>query len=666
MQRTSFFNSTSPKDERLENLKRDYPELIKDGRVDVNALRDFIGEEGFNESDLGYGLYWPGKREAKIMARKPAEGTLEPVVGDGVNEDTTKNLYIEGDNLEVLRILKNSYKGRVKMIYIDPPYNTGNDFVYKDNFHEPVDDYLKATGQMDENGTVLVSNPKSNGAFHRSWLNMMYARLQLARELLAKDGVIFISIDDNELTNLKLICDEIFGEENFVNNFAWVNKPEGRQISGSGAAGTHEYILLYAKNIETQGVFSLNVDWLKQVMPGSYKGFKFDIKSDAFGEYIATHELFNGNSKFNEETRPSLVFDVYYREVDGDIQIEDVSSQHIHPGYVKIPPHRNTDGVHKYHAYRWSKKKILSEPYNLEFIKNGDSYKILSKRRNFNRAAVRDLITDMNTTAGAKDLKKLNIVGFDYPKSVGLISLLIKMCFAEPDEEFDSEEMLSRKESKSEIILDFFSGSSTTAHAVMSFNVEEGSNHRFIMVQLPVVCGEKTKAHQSGYENICEIGKERIRRAGKEILKEHPELKNSLDVGFKVYRESKSNIEPYKSTKGNSKEALMDLFENLEKQVTPLRDGWTKEGLLTEVMLRQGYALDSVVTTLPEFKKNDVVSVKDEKIEGKLIVCFDEKIKTETIKSLQLDDADIFICLDSAIDDEHYSQLSDKGRIATV
>ena len=247
MERNSFMDATSPKDERFETLKQLYPELIRDNKLNFEALKDLFDEESFDEGDVGYNLYWPGKRDAKKLARKEAEGTLEPVIGDGVNEDKTSNIYIEGDNLEVLRCLKKSYGGRVKMIYIDPPYNTGKDFIYPDNFAEPVEDYLKFTGQVDEKGVSLVANPKSSGAYHRRWLDMMLPRLQLARELLTNDGVIFISIDDNEQANLKLLCDEVFGEENFAAQFLWTKTSTPPALSHK-CRKTVEYVLCYEKN----------------------------------------------------------------------------------------------------------------------------------------------------------------------------------------------------------------------------------------------------------------------------------------------------------------------------------------------------------------------------------------------------------------------------------
>ena len=253
MERNSFMDATSPKDERFETLKQLYPELIRDNKLNLEALKDLFDEESFDEGEVGYNLYWPGKRDAKKLARKEAEGTLEPVIGDGVNEDKTSNIYIEGDNLEVLRCLKKSYGGRVKMIYIDPPYNTGKDFIYPDNFAEPIEDYLKFTGQVDEKGVSLVANPKSSGAYHRKWLDMMLPRLQLARELLTNDGVIFISIDDNEQANLKLLCDEVFGEENFRNILLVRRriKSLNLQFADNGLNSYNvgcEYVLVYSKS----------------------------------------------------------------------------------------------------------------------------------------------------------------------------------------------------------------------------------------------------------------------------------------------------------------------------------------------------------------------------------------------------------------------------------
>ena len=279
--------------------------------VDWGKLRELLGEYVESDEPEKYDFTWVGKRAAQREAAAPCRKTLRPCPEESVDWDNTQNLYIEGDNLEVLKLLQNSYMGKVKMIYIDPPYNTGNDFVYYDSRSLSAEDYNDSI--LNEDGQRLLKNTYSNGCFHSDWCSMIYTRLMVARSLLTEDGVIFISIDDNEVENLRKVCDEVFGESNFLNQFVWINKPEGRQLYRAGAAGTHEYVLFYAKNQFNLEEFNVSAEWLKNLMPSSYKGYNFDIQKDERGAYIATHELYNGNSKFNEETRPTLVFDIYYR-----------------------------------------------------------------------------------------------------------------------------------------------------------------------------------------------------------------------------------------------------------------------------------------------------------------------------------------------------------------
>ncbi|OWV10889.1 site-specific DNA-methyltransferase [Fibrobacter sp. UWB5] len=642
MLRNSFIQATAPKDEKMELLKQAFPDFFKDGKIDINAVKDFVGEENFNESDLGYGLYWPGKREAKILARKPAEGTLKPVVGDGVDEENTKNIYIEGDNLEVLRCLKNSYKGRVKMIYIDPPYNTGKDFIYRDKFEEPVEDFLKATGQMDETGVVLVSNPKSNGAYHRRWLNMMYSRLQLARELLTKDGVIFISIDDNELANLKLLCDEIFGEANLCGQWNWFKSATPPNLSKKIKKNV-EYILAYHAG-ENDEVFS---------------GVK---KTSSSNDPITKPQNTIKQLSFKSGVLHTKLPDGIYKK--GTYGTDKFPNTLLNDLIVKNGVNQND--VTFSNKFIWVQEKLDEEIENGTYIELSKSLVISYKKADYRPEVPPNFIDDtvsVDTTENAGTMLT-NLFGgskvFDYPKPISLIAYLTNFFI---------------KSNENAIIVDFFSGSATAAHAIMQLNADDLGNRKFIMVQLPVELSNLDDTENEAIKflntikkppTICEIGKERIRRAGKKILEEHPELKGKIDVGFKVYREAKSNLEPYKPVKNDSKNSLNDLFQELEKQVTPLRKGWTKEGLLTEIMLRQGFALDSIKESLKSLKKNDVICIKDDRFEGRLIVCLDDKIHKDTILSLQLGDDDLFVCLDSAIDDENYCQLSDKGRIATI
>lgn len=495
--------------------------------VDFKKLRRLLGDDAVEDEPEAYEFTWVGKQAAKREAATPINKTLRPVPERSEDWDNTQNIYIEGDNLDALKLLQKSYLGKVKMIYIDPPYNTGNDFVYHDDYKQTAKEYNLNAGYKDELGNCFVKNTDTNGKFHSDWCSMIYPRLQLAHSLLRDDGVIFISIDDHEVDNLRKICDEVFGESNFLNQFVWINKPEGRQINGGGAAGTHEYILVYARDASIINAFSLKAEWLKDIMPSSYKSSNFEVKEDAKGTYITTHELYNGNSKFNEETRPTLVFDIYYRESDSDVIIEDVSDTNLHPDYAKISPHVNADGIHQYHAYRWSKEKILKEKDDLEFIKSGDTFRVYTKRRDFDVTNVRDIVTDLNTISGTKDIMELDVNGFSYPKPVSLLRLLTNIATTYVDDE-------GLRVNDEAIVLDFFSGSATTAHATMLLNREDGGKRKFIMVQLPEETGEDSEAYKAGYKNICELGEERIRRAGKKIREEvkekEPELFDSVEL----------------------------------------------------------------------------------------------------------------------------------------
>lgn len=391
-----------------------------------------------------YGLVWEDKPEDVVEMCKEKLPVLKEVKNKEIITDKNKpvNLLIEGDNYHSLSVLNYTHKGKIDVIYIDPPYNTGNkDFKYNDRFVD-----------------------KEDGFRHSKWLNFMEKRLKLAKSLLKNDGVIFISIDDNEQAHLQLLCDDIFGEENKVNQFVWISNLKGRQISNSGAAQTYEYVLCYAKNLLNIEEFIAEFSWLKDKMPSSYKGFKYETKKDKIAEYYITNELHNTNSKFNEQTRPNLVFDIYYNPKTYEIITENVSSKHLHKNFVKISPKQNNDGVHKYHAYRWSRNKIANEPHDLEFIKSGDTYKIYTKRRNFT-TIVKDLITDINTTQGSSDIKDILPRGsFDYPKPINLIQFLLQII-----------------QKSNAIVLDFFAGSGTTGHAVLELNKKDGGNRKFIL-----------------------------------------------------------------------------------------------------------------------------------------------------------------------------------------
>ena len=473
------------------------------------------------DGDERYEFTWVGKKAAIVEANKPIRKTLRPCKEESKNWDNTENLYIEGDNLEVLKLLQESYLGKVKMIYIDPPYNTGNDFIYADDFMRSQEEENQQMGMYDEDGDRLFKNTDTNGRFHSDWCSMIYSRLMLARDLLTEDGIIFISIDDNEVHSLRKICDEVFGSHNYLNQFAWVSNITGRQISGCGAAKTWESVLAYCKNIACSYSLNIRISFAKEKMPDSYKGFNKDIRTDSRGLFAIGDTLYNHNRKFNEETRPNLVFSIFYNPQTEEITTGNIGERK--DGFVELSPHPNGDGVHKYHAWRWSRQKIEKESYDLIVLRTSKGgYEIYTRIREFDDTLLKDIIT--NISNGDSEVQKLfeGKKYFDYPKSVDLLSTFIGTI-----------------RDKNAIVMDFFSGSATTAHAMMQLNAEDGGHRKFIMVQLPEKCDEASEAYKAGYKNICEIGKERIRRAGEKI-------KESLrEYGYSL-RKLKEEGTPYK------------------------------------------------------------------------------------------------------------------------
>lgn len=591
--------------------------------IDKDVLMQEISCSMVDGNEERYQFTWPDKKKSILLANAPINKTLRPVRNDetiptgansegkpycssgSVDFDTTENLYIEGDNLEVLKLLQETYLGKIKMIYIDPPYNTGNDFVYEDNFAQSTDEYLTNSGQFDEEGNHMVQNTESNGRFHTDWLNMIYPRLKLAKDLLTDDGIIFISIDDNESSNIKKMCDEIFGVSNYINQIAWVSNITGRQISGTGAAKTWESVFVYCKNI--QNFYSLTVDitFAKEKMPDSYKGFNKDIRKDAHGLFAVGDTLYNHNRKFNEETRPNLVFSIFYNPDTDEIITGNIGD--VKEGFIELLPHKNGDGVHKHHAWRWSKQKIANESYNLIVLptSNGE-YEIYTRIRDFNTTLLKDIIT--NISNGDSEVQKLfgGKKYFEYPKSVDLISTFIGSI-----------------SDKSAVVLDFFSGSATTAHAVMQLNAKDGGHRKFIMVQLPEVTDEKNEAHKAGYQNICEIGKERIRRAGAKIKEETGLAAPNLDVGFRVLKCDTSNM---KDVYYNPAEYEASLFSSLEDNI---KEDRTPEDLLFQVMLDLGVLLSSKI------EETTIAGKKVFNVEGNyLIACFDSDVTEEIIKAI--------------------------------
>ncbi|MCL2042642.1 MAG: site-specific DNA-methyltransferase [Treponema sp.] len=613
-------------EEILGQLKKLIPEAFKDNMLDFDALQDALSgyTEDIDSDDSFFGLYWPGKKAAKKASLRPPTQSLVPVSGDGVDEDTTKNIYIEGENLEVLKLLRKAYAGRIKMIYIDPPYNTGNDFLYKDDFSETEESFMLKTGQIDSEGITQTTNKRSDGRFHSNWCSMIYPRLKLARDLLSEDGVIFISIDDNEVAQLRKICDEIFGEENFVANLVWANKEGGGSSDSKYFKTKHEYIYCYAKEY---GKLLINQDIQEEDKSYNYQ--------DEYLSERGKYKLIKLNS-FSIQYSSSLDYPIEYK------------------GEFIYPSEKGKRG-----CWRWSKKRYewgLANGYIV--IKKGadGDNKIYTKQyfkvdidgNNIIRGLPPiALIEKYSSTMASKQIEDLlGSHTFDYSKPWNLIFHIIK-----------------NATNTDSLILDFFSGSATTAHAVMQLNAEDGGNRKFIMVQIPEQCNEKSEAAKAGYKNICEIGKERIRRAGKKIKQEAGEKAKNLDIGFKVYRAESSNYKKWHDYTGNNIKEAEDMFRQFEN---PLVDNWKPENLLTEIMLLEGFPLDSVITDLKAFAKNTIKKIESDFCEHNLYVCLDREIHSDTIQNLSLEDNDIFICLDSAISDQDKARLDDKGQLKTI
>jgi adenine-specific DNA-methyltransferase len=589
-------------------LSRLVPEAVADGKIDIEKLRELLSEDVADDGREGFGLVWPGKARALKAAQAPTTATLVPDREASKDWDTTGNVFIEGDNLEVLKILQKHYHGKIKMIYIDPPYNTGNDFIYPDNFKEGLQTYLEWTKQVSEDGKKLSSNPESAGRYHSNWLNMMYPRLKLARDLLTPDGAIFISIDDHEVSNLMKLCDEVFGEQNHLNTFVWINNLKGRQISSFGAALTKEYVLTYAREASKASSFVGKIDWLKSKMPTAYRGLSYSLEEDEFGPFVLKNELHNTNSVFNEETRPNLVFDIYYEPETGKVETADVSADHVFPGFVKIFPKRNNNGINRFHAFRWSRTKVENESQNLAFRESKDGWKVYTKVRTVETTAFKDVITDITTSSGSKDIELLGLESswFDYPKPVDLVT-----AFLAAATESDSA------------VMDFFSGSGTTAQAVMALNARDGGSRKHIQVQLPEPVSLDSNAGKAGYGSISQIARHRIRVAGEKIKEDFSEQLASretpLDVGFRSYKLSDTSFVKWRETSAVEQNALEQRLAGLRGSAD---DDATPEMLLTELLLKQGYSLTESVAEV-EIAGLKVWSVAD----GALLAVMDEHVK---------------------------------------
>jgi len=560
--------------ENIDKLKEIFPEIFTEDKIDFQKLKETLGDYAEAEEER-YNFTWHGKSKARRIAQTPSTGTLRPCKDESKNWDTTGNLFIEGDNLEVLKLLQKSYHKKVKMIYIDPPYNTGKEFIYPDNYKDNLETYLKYSGQIDDEGCKFSSNYEQSGRYHTNWLNMMYPRLKLARNLLRDDGVIFISIDDNEQSNLKKICDEIFGEDNFVANIVW-QKAYVANMTAKYISNTHDHILVYCK----------------------------DEAKLSFGRFERTKEQL---AKFkNPDSDPrgpwkaeNLSAGKYYSA--GQFTIVTPSGLEVKP-----PPGRY------WRCNQTTYEKWINEE-RVTFGISGKGRPMLKKYLSEVKHGLTPETWWPHSVFGSNKeasvyLKNLfdGYQVFDTPKPFKLLFQIVKL-----------------SNDSSGIILDFFSGSCPTAHAVLDLNKEDNGNRKFIMVQLPEPYDKKSEAFKTGYKTIADIGKERIRRAGDKILRENKDKEGiELDIGFKVFKLDSSNIKPWDADFDNLENTLWDSVENIKKDRT-------QDDVLYELLLKYGLDL-----TLP---------IEEKIIEGKtvyviglgaLVICLDSDITIDVVEGI--------------------------------
>ena len=594
--------------QNVEALRELFPEAFTEDKIDFDVLREALGNY-LEERPERYSFNWNGKSQARRIAQTPSTGTLRPCPEESVNWETTQNLFIEGDNLEVLKLLQKSYHKKIKMIYIDPPYNTGNDFIYPDNFRDNISNYLELTGQTDEGGRKFSTNREESGRYHTNWLNMMYPRLKLARNLLRDDGVIFISIDDHEITNLVKLCDEVFGEENRLGIITVVSNLKGRS-DDKYFATAHNYLLAYSRgDFVTRGVS----------LPESYLD-DYPEQDDSERRYRLLG-LRKRGSGAKREDRPNMFFPIYGSPSTASVSLEMTDEYNI-----KILP-RLSDGTDG--RWRWGRDTVgerISElvsrlvgstarldVFQIDYADAENGLKRIKPKTTWTGS-------EFSNEAGTLEVKKLlGTKLFDNPKPVGLVSYCLEQAIENAD-----------------IVLDVFAGSCTTAHAVLDLNRTDGGNRKFIMVQLPEPCDEKSEAFKAGYATIADIGKERIRRVIKQIEAEQAEkakeaegtlLNNEdeprvLDLGFKVLKLDSSNIRSWDADFDSLETTLLDSVDNI-------KNDRSESDVLYEILIKYGLDL-----TIP---------IEQRKIDGKvvyilgagaLIICLDDSISLEVVEGI--------------------------------
>ena len=575
----------------IAQLKEIFPQVFSEGKIDFQRLKELLGENADITKER-YSLNWNGKSRARQLAQEISTGTLRPVKEESKNWDNTENIYIEGDNLEVLKLLQKSYYRKIDTIYIDPPYNTGNDIIYKNNYSVNLDYYKKITGQKSSDNLTLTTNIESSGSYHSDWLSMMSSRILLARNLLKDDGIICLAIDHNELHSLAFLCDEIFGEHNRIGMITVVSKPEGRNQEKFFATST-EYALFYAKN-------KVNCKFNSIILDDEIKK-TFD-REDAKGKYRLNNYIRLGGGNANlRKNKPHFYYPIYISK-----DLTRISLEKIPDSFVKYPNTKNQERTWK------TKKETFQERLELgeiiaEFDSKGD-LQVYEKYRINNGQLIKTHWVDKkyNFVSNGTNILE-NLMGekvFDFPKSIYYVKDIINL--------------ISKKNG---YVLDFFSGSATTAHSVMQLNAEDGGNRKYIMVQLPFLTKNSSTAYKAGYKNICEIGKERIRRAGDKIKEDETlplENREKLDIGFKVFKLDSSNIKEWDTDTNDLQQSLLDSVENIKSDRNSL-------DVLYEILLKYGLDLNVTIKETENF-----YSIGG----GTLLVSLNNEINLDVINSI--------------------------------
>ena len=599
--------------EQTEHLKKLFPGCFAEGKIDFEKLREALGEVIEGESER-YHFTWAGKRDAIQLLQVPTRATLVPCHEESVNFDTTGNIFIEGDNFEVLNLLHKSYFGQVKAIYIDPPYNTGNDFVYPDNYADPLDTYLQLTGQKDSAGNRLTSKIETTGRLHSTWLTMMYPRLRLARQLLQDDGIIFVSIDEHEVHNLRMLMNEVFGEENMLQQIVW-QRHAGGGNDAKYFALDHEYVLAYAKDKESIAMLRL------------------PLSEEQKAEYTCVDEWFSTHGPYKTRT--------FLRMRPTDPR----------PGLqyaIKLP-----DGTEVFDEWKWEESRFLEAKEKNQIVFRQDDrgkwhveYKMYLNR---SKRVPRSLLTKVERNSQGKAQLR-DIFGEDdvlnNPKPVGLIKHLLAFGT-------DSDSL----------VVDFFAGSCTTAQAVLELNEEDEGNRRFMMVQLPEPTPERSIARNAGYETISDIGIKRIQQVLAK-MGESNLFRDSVDLGVRVFKLAESN---YRQWNGIAEDAHESYAEQIRLfSDNPLIEGWKPEDVIYEVAIREGYRLDGLIEPVAGIEKNTIYRVVSANKQQSFFICLDIELFQDDLNKLGLTSEDLFVCRDQALDDTKAANLALQCRLKTL